>query len=614
MCGIVGYTGNRPAIPILLEGLASLEYRGYDSAGIAVLSPTGDVTVHKSPGKLKVLRDSIENGHPYGFTGIGHTRWATHGGPTVFNSHPHVDCNQDVIIAHNGIVENYIEIKRELLGQGHKFVSQTDSEVISHLIEAYLVEEYPMEEAIRRTAARLKGAHAVVVLHRKEPDKILAFRVGNAGGIVVGMGKDEAYLASDLPALLAHTRQVVYLGNGEMASVTPHGVQYSTLEGNRVSKEPTRAPYDALSVAKGNFKHFMLKEISEQPEAVLSALRGRVSFDTADVEMEGFPLSDNEIKKIQRIVLVGMGTSYNAAMVGRLWIESLANIQADADNASEFRYRGHVLDKNTLVVSLGQSGETADTLAAMEESVKRGARLITICNVEGSQATRLAEWTLAMRAGLEIGVASTKTFISSLVALYLLSVHLGVKRGALKSADLNEAVSGLANLPSAIGELLASHDQYKSLAYKFFKYSNFLFLGRGLNYPIAMEGALKLKEISYIHAEGYPAGEMKHGPIALIDDNMPVVALAPMDSWHEKMLSNISEVKTRGGIVIAIATEGDEDVAGKADHVIYLPQVPSKLLPLMTVVPLQLLAYYIAVRRGCDVDQPRNLAKSVTVE
>ena len=614
MCGIIGYTGKSPAVPILLDGLQSLEYRGYDSAGIAVISPSGEIAIRKSQGKLKNLVENIEKDTPTGFAGIGHTRWATHGAPSKINSHPHVDCNQEVIIAHNGIVENYLELKRDLISKGHRFTSQTDSEVISHLIEGFLQEEHTLDEAVRKTASMLKGAHAVVVMHDREPGKILAFRLGNAGGIVIGLGRGENFLASDLPAFISHTRKVIYLASGETTAITPDEVVCQTLDGQRVHKDSVLVSYDPLSAAKGAFKHFMLKEIAEQPETIMGALRGRVSFDTPSVTLEDFPLSDEEIGKIRRVVLVGMGTSYNAAMVGRLWIESLTHIHAEADNASEFRYRDPILDKNTLVVSVGQSGETADTLSAMEQASGKGARLLTICNVEGSQATRLAEGTILIKAGLEIGVASTKTFLGSLTALYLLALYLGVKRGKVSESALAHNLEGLASLPSAVGGVVANQGQYKSLAHNFFKFTNFLFLGRGLNYPIAMEGALKLKEVSYIHAEGYPAGEMKHGPIALIDGNMPVVALVPADPWHDKMMNNISEVKTRGGVVIAIATEGDEDVSGKADHVIYIPKVKPELLPMVTAVPLQLLAYHIAVRRGCDVDQPRNLAKSVTVE
>ena len=614
MCGIIGYTGQGAAAPILLEGLSRLEYRGYDSAGIAVIGPGGEPVVCKSSGKLSNLRAVLQNGLPEGTSGIGHTRWATHGSPTDLNAHPHMDCRNEVMVAHNGIVENYLELKKELIAQGHEFSSQTDAECIPHLIEMYLAEEYPLEEAVRETANRLRGSNAVVVACKGEPEKLVAFRLGNAGGIVVGYGENEMLLASDLPALLPHTRRVVYLTDGEMVAVTQEEARYSLMDGTPVEKSVSHAPYDALSAAKGEYKHFMLKEIHDQPEAVTDVLRGRVSFDTSSVELEHFPYSDEEIKSIERLVLVAMGTSLHAAMVGRTWIETLSGIAAEADNSSEFRYRDPVIDERTLVVSISQSGETADTLAAMEEASRKGARQITLCNYEGTQTTRIADGTVLIRAGLEICVAGTKTFVCSLTTLYLLALHLGIKRGTLGRERLRELVDELAHLPHMMGTLLSDQEQYKALARQYAKCSDFLFLGRGVNYPLAMEGALKLKEISYLHAEGYPAGEMKHGPISLIDENMPVVALIPNDPLYEKMLNNINEVKARGGIVVAVATEGDRDIASRADHVIYIPKASPMVTPMLMALPMQLLAYYIAERRGCDIDQPRNLAKTVTVE
>ena len=614
MCGIIGYTGQGAAAPILLEGLSRLEYRGYDSAGIAVIGPGGEPVVCKSSGKLSNLRAVLQNGLPEGTSGIGHTRWATHGSPTDLNAHPHMDCRNEVMVAHNGIVENYLELKKELIAQGHEFSSQTDAECIPHLIEMYLAEEYPLEEAVRETANRLRGSNAVVVACKGEPEKLVAFRLGNAGGIVVGYGENEMLLASDLPALLPHTRRVVYLTDGEMVAVTQEEARYSLMDGTPVEKSVSHAPYDALSAAKGEYKHFMLKEIHDQPEAVTDVLRGRVSFDTSSVELEHFPYSDEEIKSIERLVLVAMGTSLHAAMVGRTWIETLSGIAAEADNSSEFRYRDPVIDERTLVVSISQSGETADTLAAMEEASRKGARQITLCNYEGTQTTRIADGTVLIRAGLEICVAGTKTFACSLTTLYLLALHLGIKRGTLGRERLRELVDELAHLPHMMGTLLSDQEQYKALARQYAKCSDFLFLGRGVNYPLAMEGALKLKEISYLHAEGYPAGEMKHGPISLIDENMPVVALIPNDPLYEKMLNNINEVKARGGIVVAVATEGDRDIASRADHVIYIPKASPMVTPMLMALPMQLLAYYIAERRGCDIDQPRNLAKTVTVE
>ena len=614
MCGIIAYTGERPAAPILLEGLTSLEYRGYDSAGIAVIGPDRELQVHKSSGKLSNLRATLRNGLPEGTTGIGHTRWATHGGPTDFNAHPHMDCRGEVTVVHNGIVENYLELRQELRAGGHEFSSETDAECIPHLIESYMREEYSLEEAVRETAGRIRGANAVVVVSKAEPSKIVGFRLGNAGGIVVGYGEGEMLLASDLPALLPHTRRVAYLAGGEMVIMTERECRYNLLDGTKIQKTASHVPYDPLSAAKGEYKHFMLKEIHEQPEVVIDTLRGRVSFESASIELDGLPYSDEEIADFNRVVLLGMGTSLHAAMVGRAWMESLARIVAEVDNSSEFRYRDPVIDDGTLVVSVCQSGETADTLAGMEEARRKGARQITLCNYDGTQTTRVADGTILIRAGLEIGVASSKTFVGSLTALFLLALHLGIKRGTVEGPRVRDLVQELARLPNMLGTLLADQTQYEALAQQYAGRSNFLYLGRGINFPLAMEGALKLKELSYIHGEGYPAGEMKHGPISLIDENMPVVALIPRDRLYEKMLSNVNEVKARGGIVIAVASEGDTDIAARADHVIYIPRTSDLLTPILMAVPMQLLAYHIAERRGCDIDQPRNLAKTVTVE
>jgi glucosamine--fructose-6-phosphate aminotransferase (isomerizing) len=614
MCGIIGYTGQKAAAPILLEGLSRLEYRGYDSAGIAVMGPSGDPDVRKSNGKLAALLESIGDGLPEGTTGIGHTRWATHGGPTELNAHPHTDCNNEVAVVHNGIVENFLELRQELEKGGHVFSSQTDSECIPHLVEAYLQQGCSLEDAVRKAAGRIRGAHAVVVTCKRETGKIVAFRLGNAGGIVVGYGENEMFLASDLPALLPHTTRVAYLAGGEAVSATQTGAHYSRLDGTPLQKRSSHIPYDSVTAAKGNYKHFMLKEINEQPEAVIDTMRRRVSFDALTVDLEDFPLSDQEIKGIDRVVLVGMGTSLHAAMVGRAWIESLARIPAEADNSSEFRYRDPIIDGRTLVVSVCQSGETADTLAAMEEAAAKGARQITLCNYDGTQTTRVAEGTILIRAGLEIGVAASKTFMCSLTALYLLSLYLGARRGVLGRDQLSGLVQELAQLPQMLGSLISNEKQYAGLAHRFARYSNFLYLGRGSQYPLAMEGALKLKEISYIHAEGYQAGEMKHGPISLIDEEMPVVTLIPRDALYDKMLGNVNEARARGGTVIAVATEGDAHIADLAEHVIYIPEASSSITPMLMAVPMQLLAYHIAVRRACDVDQPRNLAKTVTVE
>ena len=614
MCGIIGYIGDRAAAPIILEGLGALEYRGYDSAGIAVLDADGVPQLFKSAGKLSKLRSILSNGLPDGSSGVGHTRWATHGGPTDFNAHPHSDCSGDIMVVHNGIFENYLDLKRELADDGHIFNSQTDAECIPHLIESYMNNGCSLEEATRAAASRIDGANAVVVLSRKEPDKIVSFKLGNAGGIVIGYGESEMLLASDIAALLPHVRTVAYLAVGEMATVTRKRVQYTRIDGSVVKKSTARVSYGALTATKGEYKHFMLKEIHEQPDAVLDTLRGRVQFDPPGITLPDFPFSDDRIRSFNRAIIIGMGTSLHAGMVGRMWIESLAGLACEVDNSSEFRYRDAVLDEDTLVISISQSGETADTLGAMDLAKSRGALQLTLCNYEGTQSTRVADGVLPIRAGLEISVAGTKTFVCSLVTLYALAAYLGVKRGYLSEERLATIVQELLHLPEMIGQLLSDQSQYEQLALKYARRANFLFLGRGKNYPLAMEGALKLKEISYIHAEGYPAGEMKHGPISLIDRKMPVVALVPQDDLYEKMLSNVNEVKARRGSVIAVATEGDKHISEKADEVIWIPKASENITPILNAIPMQLLAYYIAVERGCDVDQPRNLAKSVTVE
>jgi glucosamine--fructose-6-phosphate aminotransferase (isomerizing) len=614
MCGILGYTGSRAAAPILLDGLAKLEYRGYDSSGIALISDGQAISVHKAEGKLTALRDAL-NGHvPDGVVGIGHTRWATHGKPSEDNAHPHVDANADVAVVHNGIVENFLDLRRELKDQGFTFTSQTDSECIPLLISSYIAKGASLEEAVAKTAGRLRGANAVVVVSNRDPSKLVAFRLGNAGGIVVGYGEDEMLLASDLPALLAHTRRIAYLAGGELVSISPTGAKYQLFDGTPIEKDPTAVPYDNVSAAKGEYKHFMLKEIHEQPESVINAIRGRVSFNRETINPEDFVLSDEEISKINRVVLIGMGTSLHAAMVGRLWIESMARIPTEVDNSSEFRYREPVIDERTLVISVSQSGETADTLAGMEIATRLGAKQITLTNYTGTQATRVADGTILLRAGLEIGVASTKTFVCSLTSLLLFAMRIGIAKGTLPQERVSGLVKELAHLPEMLGEIVADERQYIRLASEFAQFADFLFLGRGMCFPMAMEGALKLKEISYIHAEGYPAGEMKHGPISLIDQDMPVVALIPQDQLYEKMLSNVNEAKTRGATIIAVATEGDEMIGDIADRVIYIPKASREVVPMLMAVPMQLLAYHIGVRRGYDVDQPRNLAKTVTVE
>ncbi len=631
MCGIVGYVGYREAWPIVLTGLQHLEYRGYDSAGIAILTPSGELEVCKSAGKVRELirkgwgegeggdsHDTTARGFPQGHLGLGHTRWATHGKPTDANAHPHTDCHRRVAVVHNGIVENYLQLKKDLLSRGHIFVSETDSEVIAHIIEEGLEGGLSFEESFIRMGSLVEGSQAIVATSTGEPHrKLLALRLGHAGGIVVAHRPGEAMVTSDLAAILLFAdphRGVSFLDDGEIAIVAEGQVKFIGPGGKAIDKKAQPFSQSGNWADKEGYKHFMLKEIMEQPQVAASALRERVNFETGEVTLEDFPMSESQVRALNRVVLIGCGTSLHAAMVGRYFMEDLAGVTAEVDSGSEFRYRNFHLDDNTLVVSVGQSGETADTLAAMAAIRAKDGRLMTICNVEGSQATRLAEGTLYMRSGPEIGVASTKTFISSLVILSLLSVYLGQVRGAIDRARSEKIVRELARLPHLLGTVLADHQLYEGLARRYYKYEDFLYLGRGITYPIAIEGALKLKEISYIHAEGYPAGEMKHGPIALIDSNMPVVALAPDGPLYSKMVSNIKEVKARDGIVIAIATEGDLDMPSEADEVLYIPQCSEMLTPLLATLPLQLLAYYIAVRRGCDVDQPRNLAKSVTVE
>ncbi len=613
MCGIIGYVGEQEAAPVLLDGLARLEYRGYDSVGIAVLHENGGLTIHKRAGKLGGLASTLSDQWPKGRQGIGHTRWATHGKPSDENAHPHTDCSGDVVVIHNGIVENHREIRQRLIASGHRFSSETDTEVIPHLIEEHLREGKDLKGALERTVEELSGAHAILAMTTAEPGVVVAARIGNAGGIVIGYGHGENYLASDLPALLPHTRRVVFLEHGEIARVTAGRITYNR-GGRHIERTPQEVPYDPVSAAKGSYKHFMQKEIAEQAEAILDTLRGRALFAESRVELEDVRLSGSQLAKIQRVVLVGMGTSLHAAMVGRSYFERIAAIPAEIDNASELRYRQSIMGPETLVVSVSQSGETVDTLAAMDEAQNKGCPQITICNVIGSQAARVADGVVYTRCGLEIGVASTKTYSAAISALYLLACYVGQQRGHIDRERMGGLLEPLARLPYLAGEVTQRSSDYERLANAFFRYNNFLFLGRGIQYPVAMEGALKLKEVSYIHAEGYPAGEMKHGPIALIDREMPVIALVQQDELRDKMMSNIEQVKAREGTVIAIGTEGDDELREKADYVVYVPNVSDLLSPVLTSIPLQMFAYHVAVRRGCDVDQPRNLAKTVTVE
>ncbi len=620
MCGIVGYVGHREAWPIILEGLQRLEYRGYDSSGIAVIDSSGELQFRKTEGKVGGLTQAGQQQLLQGSVGLGHTRWATHGRPSDANAHPHTDCHRRVAVVHNGIVENFLELKVSLQAAGHEFTSDTDTEVITHLIEEGLDQELSFEDAFRRMGRMIKGSQAITATLQGQTASILAMRLGHAGGIVVAHRDGQGIVASDLPALLPLFRHesvidgVGFLDSGEMAVVTPEGARYCALDGHPIDKQTRTVSPEDIMIDKGGYRHFMLKEIMEQPQAVASALRERVDFQEGRVQLPGVPLSLEEIRGLKRVFLIGCGTSLHAAQVGRHLIEQLAGLPAEAESASEFRYRDPYIDKDTLVVSIGQSGETADTVAAMHLVQEKGGRLITLCNVENSQATRLAEYTLHLRAGLEIGVASTKTFLASLTTLNLLAAFLGQTRGVLDSESARQLVDDLAHCPRLVGEMLADTEIYRQLARKLYTFNNFLFLGRGVNAPIALEGALKMKEISYVHAEGFPAGEMKHGPIALIDRGMATVALAPRDRMYDKVVNNVKEVKARDGVVVAVATKGDLDLASQVDHILYIPEAPENLTPILATVPLQLLAYHMAEMRGCDVDQPRNLAKSVTVE
>jgi glucosamine--fructose-6-phosphate aminotransferase (isomerizing) len=613
MCGIVGYVGPRQATSIVVEGLKRLEYRGYDSAGVTVLQ-NGCIALRRSVGKLTHLVTALEADPLSGHIGMGHTRWATHGGVTEANAHPHTDCREEIVVIQNGIVENYVELKEELRAEGHTFRSQTDTEVISHLVEKYYSQEGDLVTAVRQALNRMKGFNAIVVLSSHEPDKLVAARLGSAGGVVIGQGEGEMLLASDMPALLDHTQRMIFLENGEMVVVTRTGASFFTLEGVPIQKEVQVVPLDPVAVAKGGYKHFMQKEIYEQSRSATDAIRGRVDFDDAVVHLEDMHIEPEVLQQVDKMYSVACGTAWHSALVGKFMIEELARVRVEVDYGSEFRYRDPLLNGRTLLLAVTQSGETVDTLAAMDKAREADIKTLTIVNVMGSEASRMADGVMYMRAGLEIGVAATKTFTSQMVLHYLLALYLGQIRGTIEKERMRELLHDLVELPNLVGQVLEDGTDYGALANEYFKRENFLYLGRGINYPIALEGALKLKEISYVHAEGYPAGEMKHGPIALIDERMPVVAIAVRDKVYEKMINNIEQVKARGGTVIALATEGDEDIARKADHVLYIPQTSPLLTPVLAVIPLQLLAYHIAVRRGCDVDQPRNLAKSVTVE
>jgi len=614
MCGIVGYVGPQDATPIVLNGLKRLEYRGYDSAGLAVVETNGDIIVRREVGKLDALLEMVNAKPVSGQIGIGHTRWATHGEPSRRNAHPHISAAGEVAVVHNGIIENFLTLRRELEGQGCCFASETDTEVVVHLVEGYINDGADLETAVRRALGHIKGASAFVFLSSREPDRLVTARLGNAGGLTIGVGEGEMFLASDIPAILEHTRDMIFLEDRQMAVVTQDGARLSTLDGAPVDTEVHSIPWDPVSAAKGPYRHFMQKEIYEQARSITDTIRGRADFEAGRVRLENFTLTPEEAGAIDKIMMVACGTSAYAGLVGKFIIEALARVPVEVDYGSEFRYRDPIIDEHSAVLAITQSGETVDTLAAMEEAQEKGARLWSIVNVIGSQAHRISDDYILMHAGPEIGVASTKAFTSSLVDLYLLGLYLAEMRGVLSGDRLRRAVDDLGALPDLVGRTLEHGDKYEELANIFYDREHFLYLGRGVNYPIALEGALKLKEISYIHAEGYPAGEMKHGPIALIDEAMPVVTLATRDHVYDKMLSQVEQVKARDGIVIALACQGDEKIAAKADYVLYAPEAPPLLAPIVNVIPLQLLAYHLAVRRGCDVDQPRNLAKSVTVE
>ncbi len=617
MCGIVGYIGNKKAVPIILDGLRRLEYRGYDSAGIAVLDDNHHLAVRRAKGKLRNLEEAVRLNPVDGKSGIGHTRWATHGRPTEENAHPHRDSKGDIVVVHNGIVENYLTLKHQLIEEGHSFVSETDTEVIAHLIEKHF--RGNLEDAVRAAIRQVSGVFALAVISRRDPEKIVAARSGPP--VVIGLGDGEYFVASDVPAILSHTRDVFFLDDGDVAILKPDGVHLTDFAGKPINRHVSHVLWDPIMAEKGGYKHFMLKEIYEQPRAVRDTILGRVGQETGRVFLEEVNISAKEFEKLRQVKIVACGTSWHAALIGKFMIERLARLPVEVDYGSEFRYRDPILSDDTLVILISQSGETADTLAALRETRRKGAHTFAICNVMGSMLTREATGTLLTHAGPEIGVASTKAFTAQITALFLISLYLGQVRGILTDEQSVALVQELVKVPGMLETVLSQDTIYEDLVKELFKATNFLYLGRGIHFPIALEGALKLKEISYIHAEGYPAGEMKHGPNALIDESLPTVVLAPVDDRieesrlrYEKTISNIQEVKARGGRVIVLATEGSGEVAGMADHVIWLPPCHELLMPIVEIVPLQLLAYHIAVRRGCDVDQPRNLAKSVTVE
>ena len=621
MCGIVGYIGPKEVVPLIIDGLRRLEYRGYDSAGIAVVNGTGKMDIRRASGKLRNLEEVIRQNPLHGSYGLGHTRWATHGRPTEENAHPHRDCTGDVVVVHNGIIENYVELKKQLLAEGHKFVTETDTEVVAHLVEKYMKEGGPLEKAVSKTVKQLHGVYALAILSTHDKNKIVAARMGPPA--VIGLGQNEFFIASDIPAILYHTRDVFFLGDGDLAVLTSSGVKVTDFDGKPIERPVQHIVWDPIMAEKGGFKHFMQKEIFEQPRAVRDTLSSRISLDSGKVFLDEMDITEQEFKNFTSVKIIACGTSWHAGLAGKFMIERLARLPVEVDYGSEFRYRDPIINPNTLCISISQSGETADTLAAQREAKQKGAKLLAICNVQGSMITREANGTVLTHAGPEIGVASTKAFTGQLTALTLVSLYLAQVRGTVTADCARTLMQELTRLPHKMETILQGDEAglYDALAREFQNFTDFLYLGRGIHYPIALEGALKLKEISYIHAEGYPAGEMKHGPNALIDENLPVVVLATRDqndpesmTRYEKSVSNIKEVKARDGIVISIVSTGDELARDASDHAIEIPMAPELFAPILEIIPLQLLAYHIAVRRGCDVDQPRNLAKSVTVE
>jgi glucosamine--fructose-6-phosphate aminotransferase (isomerizing) len=617
MCGIVGYIGSREAVPVIVDGLRRLEYRGYDSAGVAVLTSDKVLDVRRASGKLRNLEEAIRIRPLSGSYGIGHTRWATHGRPTEENAHPHRDCKGEIVVVHNGIVENYLALRKQLTAEGHVFITETDTEVIAHLVEKHL--DGNLEQAVRAALKEIRGVFAISVISASDPEKIVAARSGPP--VVIGLGQDEFFVASDVPALLSYTRDMIFLNDGDLAVLTPAGVQLTDFNGRTVRRQLSHILWDPIMAEKGGYKHFMLKEIFEQPRAIRDTMLGRIGLESGRVFLDEVDISEADFRSFQQVKIVACGTSWHAGLAGKFILERLARVPVEVDYGSEFRYRDPIIPPNTLTIVISQSGETADTLAAQREAKHKGSKTLAICNVVGSMITREAAGTLLTHAGPEIGVASTKAFTSQLTALVLLGMYLGQVRETLTGDCSVKLVQELSQIPGKLEHILAQEGVYDELVKNLSRAQDFLYLGRGIHFPIALEGALKLKEISYIHAEGYPAGEMKHGPNALIDENLPVVVLATRDPeseesriHYEKTLSNIQEVKARSGVVVAIACEGDEEVAKMADYVISIPVTRELLFPLLEMIPLQLLAYHVAVRRGCDVDQPRNLAKSVTVE